>query len=94
MKSLRLLFLVLLAFLSCGSAQALSFNLDSIAEWGKFPRFVVNTYRWGDKFFNGYGSNPASWVSAPKCDALPDQQEWTITKSRILLNHNLLELLA
>ena len=27
------------------------------------------------------------------CDALPDQQEWTITKSRILLNHNLLELL-
>ncbi|MDE6207463.1 MAG: DUF4421 domain-containing protein [Muribaculaceae bacterium] len=54
MKSLRLLFLVLLAFFSCGSAQALSFNLDSIAEWGKFPRFVVNTYRWGDKFFNGY----------------------------------------
>lgn len=36
------------------SASAISFNLDSIAEWGKFPRFVVNTYRWGDKFFNGY----------------------------------------
>ncbi|MDE6468706.1 MAG: DUF4421 domain-containing protein, partial [Muribaculaceae bacterium] len=32
----------------------MSFNLDSIAEWGKFPRFVVRTYRWGDKFFNGY----------------------------------------
>lgn len=35
-------------------ACALSFNLDSIAAMGKFPRFVVNTYRWGDKFFNGY----------------------------------------
>lgn len=35
-------------------ASALSFSLDSIAEWGKFPRFVVRTYRWGDKFFNGY----------------------------------------
>ena len=21
---------------------------------GRFPRFCVNTYRWGDKFFNGY----------------------------------------
>ena len=30
------------------------FDLDSIAAMGKFPRFVVNTYRWGDKFFNGY----------------------------------------
>lgn len=36
--------------------HALSFNLDSIAEWGKFPRFCVNTYRWGDKFFNTYDS--------------------------------------
>ena len=35
-------------------AEAISFALDSIAEWGKFPRFCVNTYRWGDKFFNGY----------------------------------------
>lgn len=35
-------------------AYGISFNLDSIATWGKFPRFVVNTYRWGDKFFNGY----------------------------------------
>lgn len=37
-------------------ADAISFNLDSIAEWGKFPRFCVNTYRWGDKFFNTYDS--------------------------------------
>jgi hypothetical protein len=37
-------------------AKAGVFDLDSIATWGKFPRFVVNTYRWGDKFFNGYDS--------------------------------------
>lgn len=36
------------------NAHAGKFALDSIAEWGKFPRFVVNTYRWGDKFFNTY----------------------------------------
>lgn len=35
-------------------AGAVSFELDSIASWGKFPRFCVNTYRWGDKFFNSY----------------------------------------
>lgn len=35
-------------------SDASIFNLDSIAEMGKFPRFCVNTYRWGDKFFNGY----------------------------------------
>lgn len=37
-------------------ASAISFALDSIAEWGKFPRFCVRTYRWGDKFFNSYDS--------------------------------------
>lgn len=31
-------------------------SLDSIAAWGKFPRFCINTYRWGDKFFNNYDS--------------------------------------
>ncbi len=35
-------------------ASARSWNLDSIREWGRFPRFVVDTYRWGDQFFNGY----------------------------------------
>lgn len=34
--------------------HGLSLALDSIAEWGRFPRFCVDTYRWGDKFFNGY----------------------------------------
>ena len=38
-----------------GQADAKPFlNLDSIAAWGKFPRFCINTYRWGDRFFNGY----------------------------------------
>lgn len=36
--------------------KALSFALDSVAEWGKFPRFCVKTYRWGDRFFNSYDS--------------------------------------
>lgn len=37
-------------------SKAFSLDLDSIAAWGKFPRFAVNTYRWGDKFFNSYDS--------------------------------------
>lgn len=41
---------------ACGRADAYFFDLDTIASWGKFPRFCVNTYRWGDKFFNGYDS--------------------------------------
>lgn len=40
----------------CPRASAISFALDSIAEWGKFPRFCINVYRWGDKFFNSYDS--------------------------------------
>lgn len=45
---------MMLVSVSSVPVKAISFNLDSIATWGKFPRFVVNTYRWGDKFFNGY----------------------------------------
>ena len=34
------LFLVIVSVLASGQrAEAISFNLDSIAEWGKFPRF-------------------------------------------------------
>lgn len=41
----------------CGNAaRAFEFNLDSIAAMGRFPRFCVNTYRWGDRFFNTYDS--------------------------------------
>lgn len=52
----RLLLVVLGMAFFVPRAEAISFNLDSIAEWGKFPRFCVNTYRWGDKFFNSYDS--------------------------------------
>ena len=51
----RILYIILsVVILTNFDGAAFSFNLDSIAEMGKFPRFIVNTYRWGDKFFNGY----------------------------------------
>lgn len=54
MKIKRLL-LIFALFVGCVMpGRAISFDLDSIAAWGKFPRFCVNTYRWGDHFFNGY----------------------------------------
>lgn len=34
--------------------QGMSFDLDSIASMGRFPKFCVDTYRWGDRFFNSY----------------------------------------
>lgn len=45
---------VLIIFFSAPRCHAISFALDSIAEWGKFPRFCVDVYRWGDRFFNTY----------------------------------------
>ncbi len=51
---LRRIFLMLLLCLGVLRSEAISFALDSIAEWGAFPRFVINTYKWGDGFFNGY----------------------------------------
>lgn len=37
-------------------SRAFSLALDSVSTWGRFPRFCVNVYRWGDKFFNSYDS--------------------------------------
>lgn len=56
MKIFRFVAFLVIMLISSVSmpSRAELFNLDSIATWGKFPRFVVNTYRWGDKFFNGY----------------------------------------
>lgn len=56
----RILYILLLA-LSMGAAagheaRAEFLSLDTIATWGRFPRFCVDTYRWGDKFFNSYDS--------------------------------------
>lgn len=49
-----ILFILLMVAVSPQHAKAISFALDSIAEWGKFPRFCVDVYRWGDSFFNPY----------------------------------------
>lgn len=46
-------FLVCMCF-AAPRALTFSFNLDSIAEMGKFPKLCVDVYRWGDKFFNTY----------------------------------------
>lgn len=51
LRRIVLIFSLCLGFLR---SDAVSFALDSIAEWGAFPRFVVDTYHWGDGFFNGY----------------------------------------
>lgn len=58
MKRTARLWMMLLVFAVLGTMRAGAFSLalDSIAEWGKFPRFCVKTYRWGDKFFNSYDS--------------------------------------
>lgn len=56
-RAVVVIILAITGILAAGHrASALSLALDSIATWGKFPRFCVNTYRWGDKFFNSYDS--------------------------------------
>lgn len=57
--SIRLLMAVVLVVCACQMtprAHGFSLALDSVATWGKFPRFCVNVYRWGDRFFNTYDS--------------------------------------
>lgn len=53
---LKLILFVAMFGIASPCCHSLSFELDSIAQWGKFPRFCVNTYRWGDRFFNTYDS--------------------------------------
>lgn len=50
------LLLVALIPVSVQETRAEFLSLDTIASWGKFPRFCINTYRWGDRFFNSYDS--------------------------------------
>lgn len=47
---------IIILFLGCCVQQSSGFSLalDSIATWGKFPKFCIDVYRWGDNFFNGY----------------------------------------
>ena len=57
MSKIRNIAVIIIVLLSLGSTQrvsAFSLDLDSIAAWGKFPRFCVNVYQWGDRFFNTY----------------------------------------
>lgn len=56
MRRLLVILTLLASFAAAENAAARSYALDSIAEWGKFPRFCVNTYRWADHFFNPYDS--------------------------------------
>lgn len=58
------------------SVKAISFDLDSIAAMGKFPRFCVNTYRWGDKFFNGYDTTYVAGTGY-KWNAKLRTESWT-----------------
>ncbi len=53
----RLILLVIAILALAPRSSAIEFlSLDTIASWGKFPRFCIKTYRWGDKFFNSYDS--------------------------------------
>lgn len=45
--------------------SAVSFDLDSIASWGRFPAFCVKVYRWGDHFFNDYDSTYVESTGKP-----------------------------
>lgn len=51
---------IILALTGALSVSAFGWNLDSIAAKGKFARFCIDTYRWGDKFFNGYDTTYVS----------------------------------
>ncbi len=57
-KRLRVIILILFTVMTLWSSRASAFSLalDSIAEWGRFPHFCIDVYRWGDKFFNSYDS--------------------------------------
>lgn len=49
-----ILTMIVMTFAFCQSSHAFSLALDSIATWGKFPKFCIDVYKWGDRFFNSY----------------------------------------
>lgn len=53
-KLLKYIVVTALLTISLQGIHARSLALDSVAAWGRFPRFCVDTYRWGDRFFNSY----------------------------------------
>lgn len=80
MKGLKRLFATLIvsvaSFAAATSAFAFSFDLDSIAAMGKFPRFLVNTYNWGNTFFNGYDTTYVQGTGYKFCAKLTTDS-WT-----------------
>lgn len=54
MRLIRIIIFFIALFGLTPKSQAISFDLDSIAKWGKFAKFCVDTYYWGDRVFNTY----------------------------------------
>ncbi len=52
-RKILLPFFMLICMVDC---HAIGIELDTIASWGKFPKFCIDVYRWGDKTFNSYDS--------------------------------------
>lgn len=58
--------------------HAISLALDSIAQWGKFARFCVNTYYWGDRTFNTFDTTYVQGTGM-KFKVMLTQQNWLDT---------------
>ncbi len=96
MKRLRLIFVLFVlcaVFVPVQRVSALGLSLDSIATWGKFPRFVVNTYRWGDKFFNGYDTTYVK-STGYKFNVKVTADNWTDAYNFILPNDTRITMLS
>ncbi|MDD2961357.1 MAG: DUF4421 domain-containing protein [Muribaculaceae bacterium] len=52
----RIVLIILVSICTINETSAISLALDSVAEWGKFPKFCIDVYRWGDRTFNTYDS--------------------------------------
>lgn len=88
MKRFTLILITLFVALAAPvEGKALSLALDSVAQWGRFPRFCVDTYRWGDRFFNGYDT---TYVQGTGCkfNAKITANSWTDIYNFTLPDHS------
>lgn len=85
--------LIFVAFAAAPNARAISFDLDSIAAWGKFPRFCVNVYRWGDHFFNNYDSTYVE-STGKRWNIKAKSESWGDTYDFRLDNHYRMEMVS